>query len=196
MELALFRRLFQASPHRAAATALYEQLVAQARQPAFYSRCGVPDSLDGRYELIVLHAVLLLRRLKQDHAATAGLAQELFDVLFLDMDRSLREIGVGDLGVGKRVKRMAQAFYGRLEAYEAGLAGQGTALAPALRRNLFGTLAPAAGPLDAQVAAMAGYLRREAAALAEQDTAALMAGQVAFGPPPDPAAPKEDSLGG
>ncbi|MGF1611618.1 MAG: ubiquinol-cytochrome C chaperone family protein [Kiloniellales bacterium] len=187
----MFRRLFRASPHREAAAALYEQLVAQARQPAFYSRCGVPDSLDGRYELIVLHAFLLFRRLKQDHAATADLAQELFDVLFLDMDRSLREIGVGDLGVGKRVKRMAQGFYGRIEAYEAGLAGEEAGLAAALRRNLFGTVAPE----QAQLAAVAGYLRREAAALAGQDAAALMAGRVVFGAPPDPGHPGAGLIG-
>jgi cytochrome b pre-mRNA-processing protein 3 len=165
----------------------------------------VPDSLDGRYELIVLHAFLLFRRLKQDHAPgpaqaasdSARLAQDLFDVMFLDMDRSLREIGVGDLGVGKRVKRMAGAFYGRVEAYEAGLRGEGTGddadLAAALRRNLYGTVAPGQ-PL---VAAMAGYLRREAAALAAHDLGSLMAGRVAFGPPPDalPEVPAEPPSG-
>ena len=82
--------------------------MAQARQPGFYRDCGVPDSVDGRFELIALHTFLVLHRLKADATDTEALGQALFDVMFQDMDQSLRELGAGDLGVGPRVKRMAQ----------------------------------------------------------------------------------------
>ena len=172
-------RLFKRDPHEAQVRALYLKIVEQARRPAFYRNCGVPDSLDGRFELMVLHAFLVLHRLKGAVAAQ-DFAQSLFDLLFLDMDASLREIGVGDLSVGKQVKTMAQGFYGRAAAYEEGLAAGPEQLAAALGRNLYGTIMPEA----AQVAAMAAYLQREAASLAARDTAALMAGELAFGPPP------------
>ena len=134
----------------------------------------------------------MFRRLKAEGAETAEFAQLLFNVLFRDMDRSLREIGVGDLSVGKKVRTMAEGFYGRVEAYEQGLEAAGAphgpegegaeaALEAALRRNLYGTAAPSGD----QVAAVAGYLRREADALANQPAAALMAGRIAFGEPPE-----------
>jgi len=186
----VFGRLFKANPQQNAAEELYNAIVAQARQPAFYASCGVPDTLDGRFELVVLHAFLAFRRLKADGAETADLAQLLFDVLFRDMDRSLREIGVGDLSVGKKVRTMAEGFYGRVEAYERALQASGESdgenegadLEAALRRNLYGT----AEPEPAQLASVARYLRRESEALAAQPTAALTAGKIAFGEAPKP----------
>ena len=130
----------KASPEQKAADMLYRAVVAQSRRPGFYLSGGVPDSVDGRFELIALHVFLVLDRLKQDHPRGSGLGQELHDVFFADMDHSLREMGAGDLGVGKRVKTMAQGFYGRVSAYETGLAGDGPSLEAALRRNLYGTL--------------------------------------------------------
>src|SRR5512135_2803202 len=112
-------KLFKRGPHEAEATRLYDAIVSQARRPEFYEGGGVPDSIDGRFELIVLHAYLVLRRLRAAGGAGEPLAQALVDVLFADLDASLREMGAGDLGVGKRVKRMATAFYGRIGAYEA-----------------------------------------------------------------------------
>ncbi len=162
------------------ARALYAEIVAQARRPEFYRRWAVPDSLDGRFELIVLHMFLVLQRLKRDGEAAEELAQGLFDTLFLDMDQSLREMGAGDLGVGKRVKRMVQAFYGRVEAYEAGLAQGEAALQEALRRNLYGTVAPE----PRHLAALARYLQDESRALAAQASSDLASGRVAFGAPP------------
>lgn len=156
-------KLFKASPEKVAADKLYREVVAQARRPAFYLAGGVPDSVDGRFELIALHVFLVLDRLKQDHPRGSALGQELHDIFFADMDRSLREMGAGDLGVGKRVKKMAQGFYGRVAAYEAGLEGGGAGLEAALKRNLFGTLErlePA--HLDAMAAyftAQRGHLR-------------------------------------
>ena len=155
---------------------LYLELVRQARQPVFYAALGVPDTLDGRFDLIVLHVVLVLLRLKAEGSAGEATGQALFDMLFADMDRSLREMGVGDLSVGKRVKQMGKAVYGRLAAYEAGLAGGQTELQAALARNLYGTVTPE----PAHVTAMAGYMRAAAADLATQSMAGLAAGTVSF----------------
>ena len=126
------------------AAQLYQSLVTQARATGFYRDCQVPDSVDGRFELIALHVFLVLHRLKASYPATHALAQALHDYFFADMDRSLREMGAGDLGVGKRVKRMAEALYGRIPAYEAALCDDNAA-AEAFRRNLFGTLKEGGG---------------------------------------------------
>ena len=176
-------RLFKKDPQESMARALYERVVAQAREPVFYRDLGVPDSLDGRFELIMLHAFLVLNRLRRQRAETAGLAQALFDVLFQDMDVSLREMGAGDLGVSHKIKAMVQAFYGRMAAYEAGLQeGEGQdRLEQALARNLYGTVeAP-----DRQLRVMASYLRREVAELSTQDLSALLEGRIVFGAPPE-----------
>lgn len=175
---------FKPDPLRDAARLAYLRVVEQARRPGFFTDAGVPDTLDGRFELICLHAFLYLRRLKRERSQTAPLGQRFFDEMFADFDRSLREMGTGDLSVGREVKRMAEAFYGRIAAYEEGLAADDAMLQPALARNLFGT----APPTPARLAAMAGYVRREAAGLDRQDTAALLAGRLAFGEPPSVAA--------
>lgn len=181
-------RLFSRSDDRHAARKLYLGVVAQARDPVFYAGMGVPDTVDGRFDMIALHAWLVMRRLKRESGAAARVSQALFDILFDDMDRSLRELGAGDLGVGRRVKTMAKAFYGRLSAYDEGLAGNDDTLAAALGRNLY----RGAGPGAAGLAAVAGYIRRAAAALETQDVNELLAGRVTFGPPPPAAA---DRLG-
>jgi cytochrome b pre-mRNA-processing protein 3 len=173
-------RLFRINRVEEAAAAAYRRIVEQARRPGFFIDCGVPDTLDGRFELICLHAFLYLHRLRREEKRAASLGQRFFDLMFADFDRSLREMGTGDLSVGREVKRMAQAFYGRIAAYEEGLASDDAVLLGALSRNLFGT-APA---VPEQLAAMAGYLRHEAARLHRADTAALLAGDIAFGEPP------------
>jgi cytochrome b pre-mRNA-processing protein 3 len=125
---------------------------------------------------------LILRRLKRDGNVTADLAQGIFDLMFADMDQNLREMGVGDIGVGKRVKGMAQGFYGRLAAYDAALEASGDEeLIAALRRNLFRK----SFPTDSQVAAVAKYMRRENALMDAHTTQSFLAGTVSFGPPPD-----------
>ena len=164
--------------HRDAAARAYACVVEQARRPAFFIGYGVPDTLDGRFELVCLHAFLYLRRLKGE-AAAAAVGQEFFDTMFADFDRSLREIGTGDLSVGRQVTRMAEAFYGRIRAYEEGLAGDDAALAAALARNLYGTAPP--GP--AQLDRMAVYMRREAARLAGEPASGLISGRIEFGAP-------------
>lgn len=169
------------NPLREAARSGYERIVAQSRQAAFFTDCAVPDTLDGRFELICLHAFLYLHRLKSAGPEASRFAQELFDTMFIDMDRSLREIGKSDLRVGKEIRHMAEGLYGRIRAYEEGLASADAVLTAALARNLFGT-AKEAPPL----AAMAAYVRRAAARLEAQPTAALVAGRVVFEPPPHP----------
>jgi len=172
---------------RGAAELAYGRVVAQARQPGFFKDGGVPDTVDGRFELICLHAFLYLHRLKREQPQAAPLGQRFFDTMFADFDRSLREMGTGDLSVGREVKRMAEAFYGRVAAYERGLAGDDAVLQPALARNLFGT-APANPTL---LAAMAGYVRREVARLNQEGAEDLLAGRVSFGAPPGAATTTE-----
>lgn len=181
-------KLFRRDPLAAPGAALYAGIVEQARLPAFYAAAGVPDTLDGRFELVSLHAFLLLHRLKREGEAGARLAQVVVDAMFADMDAALREIGVGDLGVPHRVKRMLSGFHGRIAAYEAGLDAPGDGLAAALRRNLYGTLAAAegAGPGPRPgpgVDVMAAYVRAAVAALGRQPAADLLAGRVAFPAP-------------
>jgi cytochrome b pre-mRNA-processing protein 3 len=177
--LAMFA-LFRTDPTRRAALLAYRRVVEHSRRPEFFTDAGVPDTVDGRFELICLHAFLYLHRLKREHPQAAPLGQRFFDAMFADFDRSLREMGTGDLSVGREVRRMAQAFYGRIAAYEEGLRADAAVLPAALARNLFGT-APASA---AQLAALADYLRREAVRLGRQDPAELLAGKVMFGDPP------------
>jgi cytochrome b pre-mRNA-processing protein 3 len=172
--------LFRRNPLRDAAELAYGRVIEQARQPSFFCDIGVPDTVDGRFELIVLLAFLFLHRLKREQPQAAALGQRFLDTMFTDFDRSLREMGTGDLSVGREVKRMAQAFYGRIEAYERGLVEDDSVLKAALDRNLFGTALAGSAGLDA----MAEYLRREAARLDAQPKAELLAGEVRFGPLP------------
>jgi len=182
MRRSLFQRIFPGNRQEESAHGLYETIVRQAREPGFYADCGVPDSVDGRFELLVLHCWLVMRRLRGEGEEAAALSQTLFDTLIYDLDQSLRVSGVGDLKVGPKLKAMGQAFYGRARAYDEGLAeAEPAKLESALRRNLYGTLSepPPAGP-----PAVAGYLRREAQALQAQATEALLRGELRFGPPP------------
>lgn len=157
-----------------AVLAAYGRIVERARDLAFYTGWGVPDTLDGRFELLALHAFLVLNRLKGAPEA-AAFSQELFDLMFDDLDRGLREMGVTDLGVGRRVKEMASGFLGRIAAYDKGL-GDEVVLADALRRNLYGTAAPSPD----QLARATRYVSRQAAVLSGQPVAALLRGEVAF----------------
>lgn len=170
-------QLIRRSRKRAGAIALYDAIVAQSRRPEFYLHCGVPDTVDGRFDMIALHAFMVLRRLKDRHR---DCARALLEAVFDDMDRSLREMGAGDLGVSRRVKAMATALYGRIAAYEAALDGDEAALGEALRRNLYGTVEPDAESIDA----MAVYVRAEAASVEHQSVETIVAGRVVFGAPP------------
>lgn len=170
---------FRRNPIRDAAERAYGAVVAQARRPEFFTTFGVPDTLDGRFELICLHAFLYLRRLKGMESPAAEIAQLFIDGMFADFDRSLREIGTGDLSVGRQIKRMAEAFYGRIRAYDDGLAADDAALHAALARNVYGT----ATVSEEQLVQLAAYLRREIANLTNQPAASLLAGNVEFDRP-------------
>lgn len=174
--------MFRRRPYEQQGRSLYSAVVAQARRPEFYADLGVPDTLDGRFDMIVLHAFLVMDRLKGLGEEAEGAARALVEALFDDMDASLRELGVADLGVGRRVKQMMDGLYGRFDAYRAGLAADdgGRALRVALDNNLFGTVEVA----PERIGAMAAYVRREARSLAGLPAGPLAAGTVAFGPPP------------
>ena len=176
----ILERFFRSKPQEEAAWALYRAVVEQAREEPLFLELGIPDSVDGRFESIVLHLVLVLRRLRRDFPKGEDLAGSLQEAFYADMDRSLREMGAGDLGVGKRVQRMAEGFMGRLASYEAALdalpsEGEGE-LRAALLRNVYGTLdADSVDPSD-----LLGYVLEQAAALDRQDGAELRAGASAF----------------
>jgi cytochrome b pre-mRNA-processing protein 3 len=182
MILAAFRR----SSRNCSIHALYGAIVAQARSPAFYTSYGVPDAVQGRFELIVLHLVVLLRRLGRTNEAGGGigfpandLGQRLFDTFCRDLDDNLRETGVGDLALPKKMRRFGEAFYGRLGAYRAALAATDEReLEKALARNIF----ELAGP-DARAAQLARYVRAAARQLDAEEEAALSGGKLAFPSP-------------
>ncbi len=182
--MSFFKRFFGSTKHNdPIAWQLYEAAVEQAREPVFFRELGVPDTQDGRFEMISLHVVLLLRRMKRATGGNTDLAQNVFDAMFSDMDRCLRELGSGDMGVAPRVKKMVRAFYGRISAYDAALdpAREPGTLRAAIRRNVFGTVD---SPEAASVAALRDYMLQVAARLDEQPMAELARGRVDFGAPP------------
>ena len=156
---------------------LYTAAVAAARDPFLYEALGVPDTLDGRFDLVGLHAFLLIHRLKAEPAPGPDLAQAVFDAMFSDMDINLREMGVGDLSVGKRVRAMWEAFHGRAQAYSQALdALDPVALEGALARNMW----RGATPPDGAAAALARVANAQLACLDAQGMTALTAGEVHF----------------
>lgn len=117
---------------------LYGFAVEQARSPAFYTRLGVADRIDARFELYTLHVLLLVMRLRDEGEAGADMGQTLFDTYVSALDHALRELGVGDISVGKKMRKLGEALYGRMTAYEASLrAGDTAALSEALARNVY-----------------------------------------------------------
>ncbi len=155
---------------------LYGAAVRAAREAWFYTELGVPDTLDGRFDLVGMHVFLLIRRLRVLPEPGPALAQSVFDAMFHDMDVNLREMGVGDLSVGKKVRAMWEAFHGRSVAYEAAMAAaDAAALAVALRRNIWRD----AGAEDASRRLADIVLARDAA-LARQPLTELAAGRATF----------------
>ncbi|MCH8489206.1 MAG: hypothetical protein LAT81_04645 [Oceanicaulis sp.] len=172
----MFGRVFAKDPLRARARVLYDEVLDAARKPALYGPHGAPDTVDGRFDLIVLHAILLFRRLRDGGEPGKHLAQLVFDIMFDDMDAALREMGTGDLSVGKRIKAMGEAFYGRAKAYEAALAaGDEAALAEAIARNMFDCDPEAEA--GARAAAFARYALDSSGQLAGQTPDALIEGE-------------------
>jgi len=157
---------------------LYTAAVGAARDPYIFETLGVPDTLDGRFDVIGLYVFLVVHRLHVASVEGKELAQAVFDAMFSDMDINLREIGVGDMTVGKRVRAMWEAFNGRSAAYAAALdSGDVMGLAGALARNVWRGQAP---PESAH--ALAALVLAQSAHLAEQQIDALLAGRVSFRP--------------
>ena len=171
MILSLFRKNTATEP----VYAIYNAIVAQSRQPHFYAEWGVPDTVTGRFDMISLHLALLFRRLRAEAGEQKNFSQAVFDLFFNDMDRSLREMGVGDLGVPKRIQKMGNIFFGLLAAMnEAMDRDDAIALEEVLARNIFGA---DTGP---HVATMAQYLLAEDRAMAAQSADAITAGTLIF----------------
>ncbi|MEI6556766.1 MAG: ubiquinol-cytochrome C chaperone family protein [Rhodospirillaceae bacterium] len=180
--MVFLKRLFLGSGRKRAVARCYALVVEQSRRPGFYLWCGIPDSLDGRYEMLALHAFLVVHRLKGQGEAARLFSRDFFEGMITEMDCTVREMGVGDMGVPPRVKRMVKGFNGRIVAYDRGIAGAGDdALLAALDNNLFGTVLE---PAPEALARMAGYLRQAVAVLEAQPLEALLAGEVCFPDPP------------
>jgi cytochrome b pre-mRNA-processing protein 3 len=174
----MLRGLFgkQRNANRRIVEALYEQIVAAARQPFPYSAWQVPDTPLGRFEMLSLVMFLFLRRVRGEDGAMRDVAQLLTDEFFRDVEHSIRELGIGDLGVPKRMKKLARMFYGRVASYGEALDGEdAAALAEALRRNVRPD-----SPTWPQAASLAGHATRIAEALQGQRVADFAAGKVAF----------------
>jgi cytochrome b pre-mRNA-processing protein 3 len=163
-------------PLRGTIEAIYGMIVTQAREPSFYRELAVPDTVNGRFDLLVLHLWMILRRLKLLEGG-ARLCQALFDCFCDDMDGNLREMGVGDLTVPKRMQAFGEAFYGRTAAYDLALSEGTDALAQALCRNILN------GEQIENARRLARYTEAAMAALAALDDAALRSASFNFPPP-------------
>ncbi|PHZ83705.1 ubiquinol-cytochrome C chaperone family protein [Paremcibacter congregatus] len=161
---------------------VFTHIVTQARQPAFYADYKVADTLDGRFDLIILHVALVIDRLEQfPKKREAGLLiRYIQEVLFDNMDMSLREIGVGDMSVGKKVKVMAEAFYGRKLAYKTAL--QAEDKSDALKKAVLTNIYREENPGDDVLTAVVSYILRQMASFEQQDLTALLSGKLDFVP--------------
>ena len=164
------------NPSRGTIEAIYGMIVTQAREPLFYRDLGVPDTVNGRFDLLVLHLWMVLRRFKSIEGDT-NLSQALFDHFCDDMDANLREMGVGDLTVPKRMQAFGEAFYGRAAAYDLALAVGAEPLAQALCRNILN------GQDIENARRLALYVETAVARLAGLDEAALQSGSWRFPSP-------------
>lgn len=169
----LLDRLFRPRPARAAGRALYARAVEQSRTPGLYADLGAPDTVEGRFEIYSLHVVLLLDRMRGHGALAADVSQMLFDTYVSGLDDALREMGVGDLAVGRKMRKLGEAFYGRGKSYEAAFAAL-----------------PDPGPLEALIARtvyaetdaapapkLAAYVLAQRAVLAKEPLARLLVGE-------------------
>jgi cytochrome b pre-mRNA-processing protein 3 len=164
-------RLFKAREKRE--KRLYEAIVAAARHVRFYEDMGVPDTIDGRFEMIVLHLFLVLNRLKGE--GVEDLRQNLTDEFFADMDRSLRELGVSDVAVGKKVRKIAESYYGRVTAYDRALSSGPKILEEAISRNIYPD-----GASEESISAMTAYFGNAAKQLSAISLEHILLGELRF----------------
>ncbi|MEL6289152.1 MAG: ubiquinol-cytochrome C chaperone family protein [Pseudomonadota bacterium] len=169
---------FKGRPHRATAERLYEQIVSQARQPEFYASFGVSDDVAGRFEMVCLHMFGVMERIGLA-GATDTLGRELVEAFFRDMDDVMREMGVGDTTVPKKMRKTSEGLYGRLDAYGRGIRDDDrAALSAALARNIY---ADESRGDTMEARALAGYTRRMVAELTEEsDEAVTVDARIAF----------------
>ena len=160
------------NPDKEQAKRLYAACLKHSRQPYFYQDYKVPDSFDGRFDLLVLHIFLIIHRLGPKEAAYN---QTLFDVMFADMDQTLREKGIGDMGVPKHMKRMMLAFNGRMHAYEDGI--KNDTLKEALKRNLYGTVSKVK---EETLDNMTAYIQKTLKELKDKNNEAVKNGEAVF----------------
>ena len=166
-------RLFRPRPAKLAGAELYLKAAAQARRPALYTAMRTPDTREGRFELYTLHVILLLERLRGQGEAAAETSQATFDAYLRGLDDAFRELGVGDMSVGKKMKKLGQAFYGRLRSYD-----QAVAALPS-RVELEGLIGRTVGE-EVDARALADYLLTARDQLAAQPLDGLLMGNVAW----------------
>ncbi|MGN6550895.1 MAG: ubiquinol-cytochrome C chaperone family protein [Pararhizobium sp.] len=179
MILSFFSR--KKSDNRLIVDRLYASLTEAARLPLLYEEMDVPDTVMGRFEMVAAHVILFLRRARSGDRAVRDIAQEIVDEFFLDIDHSIRELGVGDMGVPKKMKKFGRMFYGRVDAYGKALdAGDEQALALALRRNIH----PEAGAEASEMQGLASYMIHLARAFDRCSDRAIADGTLDLGAPP------------
>ena len=174
----LLDRLFRPRPARAVGQILYQRVVDQSRTSALYADLGAPDTVEGRFEIYSLHVVLLLDRLRGHGEQAAETSQALFDTYVKALDHALREMGVGDLSVGKKMRKLGEAFFGRAKAYETAFRAlpETQALEALLGRTVYADAEPANAPR------LVAYVLRQRTGLAEQELDRLLAGDVEWRP--------------
>ncbi len=174
----LLDRLFRPRPTKAVGQTLYLRVVDQSRTPALYADFGVPDTVEGRFEVYTLHVVLVIERLRAAGEQGAETSQALFDTYVTSLDNTLREMGVGDLSVGKKMRKLGEALFGRARSYETAFqALPATELLEALLiRTIF------AGAEEADTARLVAYVLDQRAALAAQPLERLLAGEIDWKP--------------
>jgi len=175
----MLNRLFRPNPVREIGRVLYAGVVEQARAPALYAELGAPDTVEGRFELYSLHVVLLLDRLNASGPQAKDVSQALFDTYVKALDHALREMGVGDLSVGKKMRKLGEAFFGRVKSYHGAFAAlpDEAPLRDLLTRTVY------AGGEAAGAPALAAYVLRQRAHLAAQPLEPILAGHVAWSAP-------------
>jgi len=187
----LFRKKdAQRTDYRKSADKLYAEILMNVRKPVFYEEYGVPDSFDGRFDLLLVHAFIVLH-ITMEHEDYEELSQALFDTVFQDMDQTLREMGIGDMGVPKHMKRMMKAFNGRMHAYQVALNPDSlkdiaiedlkqTNLQEALKRNLYATVSDGKGWNEEYLFLMESFILKNISDKNTNRVNQLMSGDMTF----------------
>lgn len=174
----MFALLKRKKPYEQEALSLFGRVYAQSRSPVFFEKLEIPDTTEGRFDVLTMHMFMVMHRLKHSGAGQA-LSQALFDVAFSDIDRGFREIGVGDMGIPKRMKKMMLGFNGSIHAYEQALL-DGKNIKEALRRNIYTLYIGDDEDLATVLDDLSGYMHGNIDYLQSQDDASIMAGVLTF----------------